>query len=372
MTFRSERQLENGSLAGIPSIPGVDAVRTPAALVCAGLLTLLCGCSIDVVRLRTETPIAEEKYDELVVGETRMDETLETLGAPNRIEWMSGDDYLWYDYGDEVDVGVVFRIPTPFFGYQHNLLRLSDAAEDLNTVQLVFDEGGLLRFKALRLTESSRPGREDGAGWKLRLTPRFGHSVLLLGDAGVENYTDVFENGFRTGLDIGFQPYPVLTLLVSGSYQHHAGKSQTIGGSRVAFGDLDLFDFHLGVRLDVPFAVFTAFLNDFDAVKRILFDEDIDRPRGLGFYVQGSAGGTLSNNVPVEIDGSRAGNFYDNALLNSTTIEGGLEYDWNWGMAYVGLTYQTMAAFDKGNSPLDDSASGLQSVLVTGGVSLRF
>ena len=43
-----------------------------------------------------------------------------------------------------------------------------------------------------------------------------------------------------------------------------------------------------------------------------------------------------------------------------------------WGTASVGVTYQSMDAFEEGDSSLDGDGDGLQTVMITGGLGLRF
>ncbi len=389
MTLRTARCPEDGgrcpthSGGGRPSRPaergdGIGHGRKRGIrerLVGLGLVALLCGCSVNVFRVRKETLAPQEKYDELVVGETRLEHTLEKLGAPSRLEWKSGEDYLWYDSLDDITVGLAFRIPTPIFGYRHTFLRLLDAQEEVNSLQLVFDEDGVLRYKRLRMAdvyEGDEPDAAGGPKWKLHLRPRAGYSFLLIGDGGEENYDDLFDNGYRTGVDIGIQPFPIATFLIGTSYQRHDGETLRIGGSRARFDDLEVFDFQVGVRVSVPFRIFSAFMGDFQEVKRIVLDDNLDRPGGLRLYVQGTTGGAFNNDVEVKIDGANAGDFYDDDFVLSSTAEAGIEYDWAWGNAYAGVTYQSMDAFEEGDSPLDGDGDGLQAVMVTGGLGLSF
>ncbi len=331
----------------------------------------IAGCRIDVLRVRTGTPIAQKEFDELKTGETTLEESLEKLGAPDRVDIEPGDDFLWYEYGDRLDVGIRFRLPTPIPFYQHNFVRLNEISQDLNAIQLIFDDDGVLKEKSVRVSPAYSDGASTGRGWKLHVIPRFSHSVLTLGDAGVDDYDELFDDGFRAGLDLGFQPVPVLKLLVGGSFQEHQGRTRILGGNRVAFDDLQMVDVHAGVRMAAPVQVFTAF-TDFDYVKRLLFDEKLNQPQGFRIYLEGTTGATFSFNTPVAINGVRAGNFYDNSVQTSSTVGLGFEYGWNWGLVYLGGSYQTIDAFDEGSSPIDDDAGGWQAIFVTGGLDLRF
>ena len=204
------------------------------------------------------------------------------------------------------------------------------------------------------------------------MRPRASYSFLLIGDGGEEDFNDLFDNGYRTGIDIGFQPFPIVTVIVGGSYQRYGGDDVEIGASEASFDDLEIFDFQAGIRVAVPFQIFSAFMGDFQTVKKIVFDDDLDRPGGLKFYVQGTTGGAFNNDVEVKIDGVSSGDFYDDDFIQSSTAETGIEYGWGWGTAYAGVTYQTIDAFDEGDSPLDGDGDNLQTVMMTAGLGLRF
>ena len=334
------------------------------------LLTFATGCRLDIVRVREGNPIPQTAFDQLTTGLSTREEMLESMGAPDRLEWKNGEDHIWYDYEDEVDVGIRFRLPFSAFGYQHTFLRVSDNSMTLNTARLVFNEDALLTEKSLRVGEAYTPESSEKSG-RVQLSSRFERSVFLRGDAGVDDYDEVFEQGFRAGVDLSYQPVPVCTFLFGGSYQEYQGETILEGGQTINFDDLNLFQVEIGVRLSVPFALLSN-LGDSEEIKRILFDENIDNTRGFLFYLQGTTGGTINSNVPVRIDGVRSGNFYDNALLFSGTVGGGVEYHWLWGSLRLGASYATLDPFDKGNSPVDDDATAFQSLLVGGEFSLNF
>ena len=345
--------------------------RPQSAALLVSLVLLSTGCRLDVVRLRSGRPVAQDTFAELEPGKATLDETLEKMGAPERIEWKNDENHLWYDYADEVDVGIRFRIPFSAVGYQHTFLRLSDSAQMLNTARLVFDENALLTEKSLRVSEAYEPEGPTNASGRIQLSPRFEQSLFLRGDAGIDDFHEVFERGFRAGLDLNFQPVPVFTFIAGASYQEYPGDTLTSGGQQINFHDLRVFQAEIGVRLSVPPELLSN-LSDFEEVKRQLFSEDNETARGLLFYLQGTTGATLNSNVPVKIDGVRSGNFYDNAVGFSGTVGSGAEYDWGWGSLRLGVSYATIAAFDKGNSPVDDDATAFQSLLVGGELSLIF
>jgi hypothetical protein len=353
----------SGRLGGEP--------RPVALLLLLGSLVALAGCRLDIFRLREGKTIDKESFEKLEVKKTTLEDALEALGAPDKLEWKSGDDYLWYYYADTLDVGLRFRVPFSFFGYEHNFLILSEGSDYLNTLQLVFNEKQVLEQKSLHLSSAYQPSPEDKAGWKLHFTPRIEHSVLLQGDAGVDDYRKVFQNGYRAGLDIGWQPVPVFTFLATGSYHEYQGDSLKDGADRIRFGNLQLYQMEIGVRLAAPVSL-VAKLDDFEEVKRVLFEEDLSRSQGFRIYFQGTTGATINSNVPVKVNGARSGNFYNNSVQFSGTLGAGVEYGWSWGAAYLGVSYVSIDPFDKGNSPVKDDNSAFQSFLVGGGIDLKF
>ena len=334
------------------------------------------GCSLEIVRFREGQPISPAKFDDLEVQRTTREEAVERLGTPDKLEWKNGRDYLWYYYVDTVDVGLRFKVPFSLFGYQHTFLRLSENAEFQNAIQLVFNEQEVLEHKSLHLSKAYEPPPETAPAepqrrWRIHLTPHLEHSVLLQGDAGVEDYSDVFENGVRAGLDLGFQPVPVFTLFLSASVHQYKGESFRDGADSLSFDDLEIYQGEIGFRLTVPLSLF-ARLGDFEEVKRVLFYEDDRRLDGFRLYLVASTGGAVNGNVPVKVNGNRAGNFYDDSFLFSGTVGGGVEYGWRWGSVFAGASYVSIDPFDEGNSPVKDDASAFHSLLIGGGVDVRF
>ncbi len=342
------------------------------SLLAAGILAGAAGCNIDIIRFRGGNPLKEDEFAKLEVQKTTRNDAVDRLGVPEKLEWKNGKEYLWYLYQDSVDTGIRFQFP-PFrsiLGYQHTFLRLDEGAEDVNAMELVFDDRGVLERKSLRLSEAYHPP-EDSSGWKLHLSAHADRSALLQGDAGIRNYDEVFKNGYRAGLSIGWQPMPVVTLLGRGSYQEHQGDSfRTQGGSRISFDDLQLLELELGLRLAAPLSLIWTF-TDYENVRKVLFEEDLSRSTGFRFYIEGTTGVTHNNHVPVKINAVPAGNFYDDDWGFSGTLEAGLEYGGRWGEAHLGITFQTVDPFNPGNSPLRDNGDAFQAVLLGGGVSLK-
>lgn len=342
-------------------------------LLAGALLAFFSGCHIDILRSRTGVPLDREKFAALEPRKTTRGEVLEDLGAPQKVEWKSGKDYFWYLHRDRVDTGVRFQFP-PFrtvAGYQHSFLRLNEASDDTNAMELVFGEDGVLERKSLRMSEAYNPPRQDTADWKLHLSAHGDYSLRLLGDGGLADYDRLFKSGYRVGLGLGWQPVPVCTLLARTSYQEHPGDSIENRGQEISVGDLHLYGFEIGVRLAAPLNLLWDF-TDYENVKRVLFEDDLSRSTGFRFYLEGTTGVMLNSNVTVKINGTRAGNLYDNAYQFSGALEAGLEYGLKWGSAHIGITYQTLDPFDKGNTRLDDDAGAFQAVLLGGGIGVKF
>ena len=339
-----------------------------------GVLVTVAGCRIEVIRFRESDPLNVEEYEKLQEDKSTLSDSLEKLGAPDEVEYKAGseEDYLWYLYGDSLNTGLRFLFP-PFRAglYQHTFLRLSAQSEEVNAIELVFDKEGLLKKKRLRLTDAYQKKIEGASDWKLHINPYAGRSFQLVGDAGETEFDKAFENGFRTGLSLGLQPVPVFTLLIGGNYQEYQGSTAFENGRRLNFDDLSLYQFEIGIKLSVPISLLVTF-PDYETVKKALFEEDLDKPQGFRLYVQGTTGVTYNERVQVKINGAPAGNFYDSAWGFSSVVEGGVEYDWQWGAAYAGLQYQGVDPFDEGNTALDSEGGAFQAILITGGVTLKF
>lgn len=357
-----------------------------ACLLCAAVGALASGCRIDIIRFRTGNPIDERKYEDLRVDETTREAVMETLGAPDKVEHKSGDDYVWYLYADTVGTGVRFVFP-PFrslFGYQHTFLRLDENSEEVNALGLVFDEAGILRTKNLRLSESY--GASDDAKPPLRVTmaPYGEYSALLLGDGGFGDYDALFDRGYKAGLDVGLEPFPILQFMVGANVQRYAGRTvryteETVPppgppqpvGRTARPDDLEIVQARVGFRIEIPFEVFLR-LGDFEALKRILFEADPRKGRGFRLYIQGTTGVSFHPEIGVRIDGADAGALYERGYGFSGDAGAGVEFAWGWGSAYVGAGYQSVGSFRDGDSRLDGDGEALEALMVGGGVSLRF
>lgn len=360
-----------------------------------GFLLITAGCRIDILRIRAGTPLKKDEFEKLEVKKTTRSEALDALGAPEKVEWKNGDDYFWYLYADTVDTGIRFQFP-PFrsvFGYQHNFLRLDENADEVNAIQLVFDQHGVLKQKSLRLSEAYRAPPEHPSGWKIHLMPNVEYSAILGGDAGIKAYDRLFKDGYRAGLDVAFQPLPVFSLIASGSYQEHQGDHfpspgkfpgipavpvpgvpgipAVAKGDRLSFDDLKLYQLEIGIRLSAPISILSSF-TDFEEVKKVLFEEDLNKLKGFRIYVQATTGGAINSRVPVKSKEIPIGNYFDRRFRFSTNIGMGIEYVGRYGSIYSGLAYQSIEAFDQGNTTLHDNAEGFATVLLVAGASVSF
>lgn len=331
------------------------------------------GCQIDIVRTRGGRAVHPAEFERLEVKKTTRNEVLDRLGAPEKAEWKSGDDYFWYLHMDTVSTGVRFQFP-PFssiLGYKHTFLRMDENSDETDAMALVFGEDGVLKQKGLRLSKSYVAPGEDPANWWFHFVPHFEHSVLLQGDGGIADYDNMLKNGLRAGFKLGFQPVPVFTLLVGGNFQEYQGRAVQRSGSRVSFDDLQLYQVEIGARLSAPLSLLGT-LTDFETVKRVLFDDNLSQSRGLRFFIQGTTGLSMNSDLNVKVDGVRAGNFYDSHVGLTGTLEAGLEHNWMWGSAHISLMYQTVDAFDEGNTTLDDRGDSFQGLFLGGGIGVKF
>jgi hypothetical protein len=354
----------------------VKARRGARAAAALALAILLSGCTLDITRVRGGSPIRESDFESLSVNRTTRAETLQLLGTPDKVEWKLGKDYWWYFYADYINVGLRFQLPPPpfdsYFGYRHNLLRLSEESDAVSAVDLVFDENEVLLQKSLRLSESYTPPDPEAVRSRFLVSPRIEHSVQVYGDGDVDKFSDIFENGYRVGLDLGWQMAPVATLLIGGSYQHHDG--QTFGdgsGGSASADDLRMYQLEIGVRLGIPLRLIPDIL-DFDKVMRELFSDDLRQATGWRLYLQGTTGFTVNSSVDVELNGVPAGNLYGAGFGFSGGLGAGLEYSDRWGAVFAGVNYHTVDPFNDGGSPLEDDAGAFQTLLLGGGVVVHF
>lgn len=338
-----------------------------------GLLLLSAGCHVDVVRYRLDEPVSREAYEKLEVGSTSLCEAVSELGAPQKVEWKNGDDYLWYLYGDRLSVGLRFRFP-PFrsiAGYQHTFLRLSQATEDLDAIQLVFDEEGILRQKSIRLSAWSEQPEYPGRRWRLVVSASAERSALLFGDGGFADYDDIFEPGWCAQGELGYRPVPIVAIVVSGTYRRHGGESLREGADVVKVEDLELYGLEAGFRFALPLRIFLE-LGDFRRLQRTLLETDPERFGSLRLYLRTTTGATLSDDLPVSVNGAAAGRWYRRSFVLSSSAGAGIEYGWSWGAAFAGVTYRRTGAFRGGDSPLKDDGEAFEALLFGGGLSIAF
>jgi hypothetical protein len=362
-------------------------MRSASRAAGSALLALgLWGCSINIVRVKAGRPLDIAGYETLEVGTTTREEAVDRLGAPEKVEWKTDEDYLWWLYEDVVEAGIRFQVPPPplssVFGYRHNILRLSELSEDVSRIFLVFDEEGVLERKSLQLSRTYRQPSEGPDRLVTHIAPRFDHSFYVFGDGGARSYQTMFHDGFRAGLDLGFHPIPVATIFASGSYQEFQGDKF---GTTILTGpppgvstqvqasadDLRLYQLELGLRLSAPLSLLWNF-TDFDEVKRIFMEEDFETIRGFRIFLEAAAGGSYNEAVAVDVGGVPAGDLYDDGFGLTSTVRTGLEYAGKWGSIYVALTYQALSAFDEGDSPVDGSGDPFQAFFIGGGVDFRF
>ena len=90
-------------------------MRDVLRAICAAAAVILPGCGINIVRVKSGNPLDVKGYDEVQVGTTTRNESVDRLGPPEKLEWKNGKDYLWWIYADVVETGIRFQVPPPPF-----------------------------------------------------------------------------------------------------------------------------------------------------------------------------------------------------------------------------------------------------------------
>lgn len=347
------------------------------ALLATILLLVLPGaaCRLRFTRVQVGQPLDVEGYEKLREGETTLQEALDEVGAPNRVEYVSGRNFLWYFHEDATRAGIEFEVPSPILnlGFRYTPVELDGSSEDTNTLALVFDESGILEQKSLQLSEAYEVLLEDEeSGWAVHLAPRAGVSPVIWGDGGEASYFDLFRPGYTGGLEVGVSPAPFVMVIVGATYQSYAGDSVSTGGRRLSLSDLELYQAEIGGRVQAP-AAFVARFWDFEAVKALFYSVDLHTRQGPFVYFKWTLSATYNEEVRADLDGSDAGVYFEDGLGLSTALGLGFEYRAGLLGVHVEALYQTIDPFDNRALPgFDTDAAEFQSLLVNAGISLAF
>ncbi|MBN1442267.1 MAG: hypothetical protein JXA90_06135 [Planctomycetes bacterium] len=337
------------------------------------------GCSLDVARVRSGEPLKLDRFEELEEGKTTKIEALEKLGAPDRVSWETDQERLFWDRLDTYYASIRFQLPLSLYGYRHNLYQYFRGQDQYNTMELLFDEEGVLEQKSLRLPAAYREERPESS-WRWHIAPRFEHSFLLMGSGDFDDYRKIFRNGYAAGLDVGVQPVAPLIFSLGGAYQSYAGRPGTrsfldedenIVPRRVSPDDLDLYTLEAKIRLQVPLRLF-ADAESFRDFWTILLDEAPETHDGWAVFVEAGVGATYNENVPVAIDGARRGNLFDSSIQLSSSGTTGIEYSARRISARLGIIFRAQDGFDEGSSPLEADAESFQSWGAFASVALKF
>lgn len=357
--------------SGSSSRPGTTALWASGLAVIALLAS---GCHLDLTRIQRGTPLNIEAYEKLETSKSTLTEALQELGAPDRVEWKTGKDYIWYYHEDTTRLGIRFRIPDPAMnlGISYSPVEIDGSSETTNQIALVFDESHVLERKSLRLSDSYSRFAEEDPGWSIYLQPRGGVSPYFFGDGGEKNWDDLFSHGAYAGLELGLLPAPFFTLLIGVTYHTYPGEDFTTRGLEVSMDDLELYQAEIGGRLNFPFEFFTKFW-DFEQVKSLFYSSDVRRYEGAVVFFKWTLGVNYNEEVRATIDGQDGGVYFDQTLALSTSIGGGFEYRWNAFGLFLEALWHTADPFeDNDGSTLDTDADGLSNILVGGGLSFRF
>jgi hypothetical protein len=349
--------------------------RTGSRLLPAALAALVLGpgCSLDVSRTRVNVPLKQEEFKRLEPGRTTRGEALDALGAPDKIEAYPEKDYLWWLHRDDTRVGFRFSSPFSVFGYKHTFAEVDVNDEDSSAMRLVFDRDGVLRDKSPRLAAAYREPEVGPAPprWPLFIIPRYGYAPLTWGDSGERSFKSLYPDGQLFGGYLGAMPVPYFALLLGGNFQEYPGQSFDARGQRITVEDLHLYQVEAGGRFSLPPKFFVSFW-DIDELKKLFYSDDVQRHQGALLYFQWTLGGTFNEEVGARIGGVPSGSYFRKGAGLSTALGIGFEYYWRRLGVFGGVDYQAIDSFRGGSSPLDHGDGGLQALVATGGISLRF
>ena len=342
-------------------------------LCAAGVVLLtLCGCALDINRERIGMPLRHESFEDLEVGASDLGDSLDALGAPQRVERENDGDetHLWWVHRDVSDINIRFQLPLSFFGYRHNLFQYFQGDDQNNTMHLVFDDAGSLLQKELFIPEEYRREIKDPAPGRVLLTPRAEYAVFLEGDADLDDYRELFGNGYLLGFQVGYQPVAPLIISLGANYQLYEGQRVRTPSTVFEFDDLELFTAEVLVRLQIPFEVFAELFN-YAEVRKILLAEDPADYDGWLVYIEAGLGAAFNQDVPVYVNGARQGDFFDDDIGMTETAGLGIEYSVENVSIRLGGTYRSMDAFGDGDTGLRDDAGAFGAWLLGASVSVK-
>ena len=342
-----------------------------SAGVAAVMLITLVGCRFEIARVRRGQPIDHATFETLEPGSTSRGEALGALGAPDDVQYESGKSRLGWEYVDETFFGARTQVPLALFGYRHDLLRYFQDRDAVHRMELLFDDDGVLEQKSIRLPEEQREDDTDhGARW--HLVPRIEHSFLIVGDADVADYEDLFDHGTAVGLELGYQPVAPLTVSLGGRYQHYPGRGITgASGTRFEFDDLELFTTEGTLRVQLPLRVFASREN-FSRIWDLFLGDDPATHDGWLYFIEAGLGITVNGHVPLWIDGARSGSLFSAGPVVSSVATSGIEYSARRVSVRAGLVYRSTDGFDQGDSRFDVDPGAFQTLGGFVSVGLKF
>ena len=353
--------------------PGPMRSLRASALAASVLLSLLCGCALDVNRERVGTPLDLEAFETLEPGSSDLGDSLDALGAPHLIERENDDEetHLWWIHRDLADINLRLQLPLSFFGYRHNVFQYFQGDDQNNTIHLAFDDEGQLLQKELHLPEGFEALDSEPAPAVFHLSPRAEYSLLVEGDADFRDYDEIFDEGYLLGFDFGYQPVAPLVISLGLSYQEHEGQDVDVGPADVEFGDLRIWSAQVLVRLQIPFEVFGNLFN-YAEVRRVLLAEDPSVYDGWLVYLEGGLGAAYNEDVSADFQGNRLGDFFDDGVGMTNVAGAGIEYSLQPVSFRLGGTFRSIDAFSDGDTVLADEAEGLGLWMVGASMSFKF
>ena len=138
---------------------------SPRAILLLALPLLLGGCfglSLERATDGPKTPV--ELAANLVLNESTLNETVETVGPPDLVIRVTERDRVYYVAWDSDYLKFVFSIGLPFGGSERSkdLFVWTRGTEDLKLVRLDYDRGGVLREKQVIDEPQERDGKYVG------------------------------------------------------------------------------------------------------------------------------------------------------------------------------------------------------------------
>ncbi|HLU46498.1 MAG TPA: hypothetical protein VK116_00390, partial [Planctomycetota bacterium] len=330
------------------------------------------GCRFTVGRTRSGSPLRQQEFEKLEPGTTTLQSAMDALGAPDRVKWETDQSRLTWLYLDVTHFQTRLQVPISVFGYRHNLYNYFEDHDLVHAMDLVFDEQGVLEEKSLRVPAAYRREEQERSGMRVQIAPRYEHMFLLVGDGGIVDYEDIFEPDFGVGLDLAIQPVAPVTFSLGGRYHELRGDDHVLGnGDLLQVDDMDLYTLEAALRLQIPLRIFAG-AESFSRVWELFLDDDPATHDGWIYFIEGTVGFTVNEDVRVARARRFAGTIYDRGIDLSNAAMTGFEYSARHVSVRAGLVYRAWGGFDRGSAAFARDGESLQALGVFGSIAIKF